>query len=462
MTKHIVIGRFGSSDQISVPQTEGEVTTTLNLVTHRNELIHDISNAIENLANKGLSPTEIGIDVLILAAHVYAADTRISRTSESQDGWTREMHIVVPVSDPERWESVAELLKRMLNFLTGDRWTFAFRARPRDFNQLTPARLRLQTHAPFDRLSLFSGGLDSLIGAIDLLESGATPLLISHAGDGPASSAQTACFRQLKDQYEGIPFDQFRATMSFPDNLVQQAGKSESTTRGRSFLFFALGVLAGTGLGGSFTLIAPENGLIAINVPLDPLRLGALSTRTMHPFYIARWNELLTELGIPGHIQNPYWKYTKGEMVMSCANQALLQEIIPLSMSCSSPSKGRWLKHRIQNCGYCLPCLIRRAALERAYGQSGDPTNYSLPNLAGATLDARKAEGRQVRSFQVALERLRANPNLAKLLIYKPGPLSDLSTNEINELAGVYQRGMNEVASLMATVQTRSRTRMPS
>jgi hypothetical protein len=227
-------------------------------------------------------------------------------------------------------------------------------------------------------------------------------------------------------------------------------------------LFFALGVLAGTGLGGSFTLIAPENGLIAINVPLDPLRLGALSTRTMHPFYIARWNELLTELAIPGHIQNPYWKYTKGEMVMSCANQALLQEIIPLSMSCSSPSKGRWLKHRIQNCGYCLPCLIRRAPLERAYGQSGDPTNYSLPNLAGATLDARKAEGRQVRSFQVALERLRANPNLAKLLIYKPGPLSDLSTNEINELAGVYQRGMNEVASLLATVQTRSRTRMPS
>lgn len=461
MTKHTVIGRFGLSDPISVSQSEGEVITDLNLLSPRNELNHDISHALEDLIQKGLAPSELGIDVLILAAHVYAADTRISRASESQDSWTREMRMVVPVSDPERWRSAADLLTRMLNFLTGDIWGFEFRARPRGFTQLAPARLSLQTRTPFDQLSLFSGGLDSLIGAINLLESGATPLLISHAGDGPASSAQYACLAQLRDHYKKVPFDQFRATMSFPDNLVQQTGKSESTTRGRSFLFFALGILAGTGLGRDFTLIAPENGLIAINVPLDPLRLGALSTRTMHPFYIARWNELLAKLGIPGHIENPYWNCTKGEMVLSCANQKLLHLLIPLSMSCSSPSKGRWLKQGIQNCGYCLPCLIRRAALEKAYGQDGDPTNYHLSSLTGATLSTRKAEGQQARSIQVALERLRANPNLAKLLIYKPGPLSDLSTDEINELTGVYQRGMSEVASLLSTVQTRSHIRMP-
>lgn len=461
MTKHTVIGHFGPSDPFSVSQSEGEVSTALNLLGPRNELNHDINHAIENLTQKGLAPSEIGIDVLILAAHVFAADTRISRSSESQDSWTREMRMVVPVSHPERWRSVTDLLKRMLNFLTGDLWSFEFRARPRGFTQLAPARLRLQNHTPFDQLSLFSGGLDSLIGAIDLLESGATPLLISHAGDGPASSAQHTCLEHLRKQYESVPFDQFRATMSFPDNLVQQTGKSESTTRGRSFLFFALGVLAGTGLGRNFTLIAPENGLIAINVPLDPLRLGALSTRTMHPFYIARWNELLAKLDIPGHIENPYWKCTKGEMVLNCANQELLHQLIPLSMSCSSPSKGRWLKQGIQNCGYCLPCLIRRAALEKAYGKGNDPTDYYLSNLAGATLSTRRAEGQQVRSFQVALARLRANPSLAKLLIYKPGPLSDLSADEINELAGIYQRGMSEVASLLSTVQTRSHLRTP-
>jgi hypothetical protein len=58
--------------------------------------------------------------------------------------------------------------------------------------------------------------------------------------------------------------------MAFPDGFVQGSA-GENTTRGRSFLFFALGVFAGSGLNRPFTLKVPENGLIAVNVPLDPL-----------------------------------------------------------------------------------------------------------------------------------------------------------------------------------------------
>ena len=47
----------------------------------------------------------------------------------------------------------------------------------------------------------------------------------------------------------------------------------ESTTRGRSFLFFALAALAASGLGGQPVIYVPENGLISLNVPLDPLRV---------------------------------------------------------------------------------------------------------------------------------------------------------------------------------------------
>ena len=459
MTKHIIAGCFGSLDPVTFVQRENEVTTLLNLVTQKNELDHGIGDAISNLSSMGLFPSEIGIDIIILAAHIYAADTRISRISESQDSWTREIQIVTPVSDPERWNQVADLLQRMLNFLTGDRWLFSFRPRPAGFARLSPVRLRLQAVAPFNHLSLFSGGLDSLIGAIDSLESGAIPLLISHAGDGASSVAQTTCFNELKDHYKQIPVNRLRVAMSFPGNLVQQVGESENTTRARSFLFFAIGVLAGTGMNNDFVLNAPENGLIAINVPLDPLRLGALSTRTMHPFYIARWNELLARLEIPGHIENPYWRCTKGEMVLNCANQDLLRQLIPNSMSCSSPAKARWMKAKTENCGYCLPCLIRRAAIERAYGRGNDPTNYSLADLEGATLDSRSAKGQQVRSIQFALERLRSNPNLSNLLIYKPGPLSDLSRDDVSALSSVYVRGMNEVGVLLANVRTRPHSR---
>jgi hypothetical protein len=200
----------------------------------------------------------------------------------------------------------------MLNFLTGDRWTLQFRPRPHRFMHLvsTPDLIAPQ----YTAVSLFSGGLDSLIGAIDQLESGAQPLLVSHAGEPAVSKAQDDCFELLKDHYANNQFERLRTWMAFPKKLVRGV-PSEDTTRGRSFLFFALPAFAGSGLRRDFTLHAPENGFIALNVPLDVLRLGALSTRTTHPFYIARWNDLLSLLGIPGRVENPYWSKTKGEMV---------------------------------------------------------------------------------------------------------------------------------------------------
>src|SRR6185369_16037554 len=194
---------------------------------------------------------------------------------------------------------------------------------------------------PYDSLSLFSGGLDSLIGAIDLLEAGGNPLLISHFGEGATSDAQGKLFSGLKKHYPKLILDRLRVGMTFDDGLVEGVG-SENSTRGRSFLFFALGVFAGTGLGHRFSLRVPENGLISLNVPLDPLRLGSLSTRTTHPYYMACFNELLQTLRISALVSNPYAHQTKGEMVRNCRNQEFLAGKAALTMSCSSPTKGRW------------------------------------------------------------------------------------------------------------------------
>lgn len=452
MNRHLIIGRFGSSDRLPVPTAEGEVGTRLEFVVGRRRLGHGIGDALDDLARFGVFPSEIGLDLLVLAAHVHAADTRISRATESQDTWTREIRLVVPVSDPTRWSAATALLQRMLNFLTGDRWTLGFRPRPAGFPAIVPTRPPRFPPPAFNSLALFSGGLDSLIGAIDALESGLVPLFISHAAEGATSSSQGKLFRSLKRNYSRQNFDRLRIWMTFPDGLVRDVG-SEKTTRGRSFLFFAAGFFAGTGLPGPFTLRVPENGLIALNVPLDPLRLGALSTRTTHPFYMARWNDLLTALGIPGSVENPYWDKTKGEMVANCANRALLLRLLPDALSCASPTKGRWLGRGIEHCGYCLPCLIRRAAILKGLG-TADPTSYTLRDLTAHVLDTRDAEGQQVRSFQFAIERLQAKPQLATFLIHKSGPLTDESPARKTALAEVYRGGLNELAVLLANVQT--------
>lgn len=453
MKRQLLAGRFGPDDNAGVPAAADEQRTWLQLVAGEKSLDHGIGGALTSLKKLGIFPSEIGIDLLVVAAHVHAADTRISRAEQSQDSWTREIRLVVPVSDPARWNATTPTLTKALDFLTGDRWTIGFRARPHRFTTLANEAPPTLIAPPFDSVSLFSGGLDSLIGAIDLLQGGSTPLLVSHFGEGATSDAQGKLFSGLKKHYGKSSFERLRVGMTFADGLVDDVG-SENSTRGRSFLFFALGVFAGTGLSKAFTLRVPENGLIALNVPLDPLRLGSNSTRTTHPYYMARWNDLLTELGVAGRVENPYWDKTKGEMAAGCLNAALLAKLAPDSLSCSAPAKGRFKGIGIQHCGYCLPCLIRRAALESAWGVGADETAYTASDLRANALDTRTSAGMQVRSFQYAIERLRGQPQLANILIHKPGSLADEVTR-LDQLADVYRRGLDEVARLIDGVETR-------
>ncbi len=454
MSRHAIAGRCGTADRMAIHPFPQEVVTRIDLVEASGRLSYGIGRACDDLAVLNVFPSDLGLDLLALATHVHAADTRVCRSTESQDSWTRELRVVVPVSAPARWTEVAPLLKRMLDFLTGDLWTLSFRSWPNGVRPERPPRPPGAIELGLDGVSLFSGGLDSLIGAIDLLEAGMDPLFVSHAQEPAISNAQTACFSGLAEHY-GRPLRRLGMWMALENGLVQNVA-SEPSTRSRSFLFLALGAFAGTGLGDEFTLRVPENGLIALNVPLDHLRLGSLSTRTTHPFYLARWNELLATMGMRGQVTNPYWNRTKGEMTGECANRALLTRVLGSTLSCSSPTKGRWKGRGIQHCGYCLPCLVRRAALLGALGRGADPTVYTIGDLEARTLNTVQAEGQVIRSLQMAIGRFRGSPQLARLLVHKSGPLSDAPENN-EALSGVYQRGMAELSELLARARAEPR-----
>src|SRR6266568_2422994 len=99
MRRHVIIGRFGPNDKTRVPKARDEMASPLQLIRGE-RLDHGIGHALDDLKALGLTPSEIGADILVVAAHVHAADTRLSRSTESQDAWTREIRLVVPVSDP--------------------------------------------------------------------------------------------------------------------------------------------------------------------------------------------------------------------------------------------------------------------------------------------------------------------------------------------------------------------------
>ena len=452
MKRHSIIARLGPADTSTVNVVQDDsLQTEIRFVDGYRQLGYGIGQMIRQLIARGIVPSETAADLAILAALVTAADTRISRADDSQDSWTREIDLYLPVHETSRWIALTPRIVRTLNFLTGDRWRVFFRARNTQNRQLVTSPRSL-VPAPFTSICLFSGGLDSFVGAIDLFATGQTPLLVSHYGDNSTSS-QELCAKCIASVYGDMRSRHVRANVRFDKNDFAHEMSEESTTRGRSFLFFALAALAASGFRTLPTILVPENGLISLNVPLDPLRVGAWSTRTTHPFYMARWQELLDGLGIAARLDNPYRFKTKGEMLRDCVNRDLAKRHATDTISCSSITKARWLGRSLRHCGFCVPCLIRRAAITAVF--DADKTTYTIEDLQARTLDSKSAEGEHVRSFQVMARRLAKRPSLARVLVHKSGPLSDYPAADIAQYADVFRRGIGEVDSVTGRAKVR-------
>lgn len=452
MKRYTFASRLGAADKAPIALLQPDSTLVpIQFIEAYDRLDFGLGTALDSLCRLGRQPPEVAIDLAILAATINAADTRVSRARNAQNGWTREIDVVVPVSDHALWAAQSPILAYILRFLTGDHWRITFRDRPKGKARLAepPTVLPLLS---FDEVALLSGGLDSLVGAIDALASGRRLLFISHWYDAETSKAQRAVVHHLETKFPGDRFRSIRVRLGFDKHHVS-TGETENSQRGRSFLFFALAVLAASSLQGPTKVSVPENGLIGLNVPLDPLRLGALSTRTTHPHYMASFNLLLDRLGLDVVLANPYRHKTKGEMVAECADLAFLTSLVPISMSCSAPAKARYKGLSPRHCGTCVPCLIRRASLTRGLGASDD-TQYSTESLTARPLDSAKAEGEHVRSFQLLAAQLAANPSLARTMARIPGPLND-EPSEIPAYVDVFRRGIQEVAALLQPVEIR-------
>ena len=452
MRRFSLIGRLGPDDMASVkPVQTDSAVYEIDFLDGDRRMGFGIGQALDQVASLGLRSSERAIDLVLLAALVTAGDTRVSRPINAQDGWTREVDLYVPVSAPELWNDKKQSVEALLRFLTGDRWRVFFHVRTDRTMALAiqPKRVAIDD---LTEVSLLSGGLDSLIGAINLLARGRYPLFVSHYWDAETAKAQTSVLKALAKHFCGNEIKRVRVRLGF-DRHHLDTQEREATQRGRSFLFYALAALAASAFDRPMAVDVPENGLIALNVPLDPLRLGALSTRTAHPHFIAGMRRLIDAVGLSVSLSNPYRHMTKGEMVSGCADGAFLRKVVSDSMSCSSPAKARYRKLSPRHCGYCVPCLIRRASLKAGLGVK-DPTLYTVEDLRSKPLATDRVEGEHVRSFQLMVKRIEADPGLAKILVHKPGPLVD-APEEIPAYADVFRRGVLEVGELLHGVKAR-------
>lgn len=314
-----------------------------------------------SLKRKGFAPSSQTWDFVQFCLSVCAADLAGLRRT-SADGWTRTIELTVGLHEPLHWTPLKAHAEAMLKVLTGDYWTLHFVD-----GGVSPPNGHGQ---PLDRdcVSLLSGGLDSLVGGIDLVSQGRRPLLVSQLAHEDSERQR----RYAAILGGGDTHMQWSHGISF-------TGVREASTRGRSLAFYAFAILAASRVACSpVQVFIPENGLICINPPLVPGRVASLSTRTTHPLFIEMLQELLNRLGISVQLELPYRFMTKGEMLRECKDQALLSSLAADSTSC-----GRFRTYNRRHCGRCVPCMIRKSAF-LAWDPGKDSTLYVHPSLSGS------------------------------------------------------------------------------
>lgn len=317
------------------------------------------------LRSKGFQVDDLVWDFSSIALSVAAADYAIPR-KRSSDGWTREIDLLVYVHNPLIWSGVADKFNKMLKFLTGDLWRVSFALGGADLPKC-PMRKTRNEYSPqymnSDSVALLSGGMDSLVGCIDLVSNGHKPIFVSHRVNANTERQQNFA-RAISPS---APLMQWSRAINYP------GGDTEPSTRGRSIVFFAFAALAACAIRRSgfedVPIYVSENGFISLNVGLNPGRIGSLSTKTTHPVYMRQLQEIWDKVGIRCRLILPYKFKTKGEMVAECGDQKLLRALINDSTSCS-----RYGTHGRRHCGRCVPCAVRAAAYLKA--GVDDKTDY--------------------------------------------------------------------------------------
>lgn len=320
---------------------------------------------IEDYARTYGTFDENAAEFAYFASVIYGCDRAVERESLDGDRWTREFVVQIPVADPAKWSAVAIKLAYVIEFLTGDIWHLDFIASAvplfgREF-RLSRRNFRKRVRLRGTAVSLFSGGLDSLVGVIDWLEDNPEQrIVLASTYDAQAENAKS-------DQGRLLP----PLNALYP-NRIQHcvartglcSGGEDTNFRSRSLVFIGNAVLAASFLGSGTPIIIPENGAIALNYPLTPARKGSLSTRTVHPYYIDLLNGILASLGLDYPLNNPYMLKTKGEMMRECRNETLLRATYSETASCGKRGRrGRWDERTSRQCGACVPCIYRRAAV---------------------------------------------------------------------------------------------------
>lgn len=302
------------------------------------------------------------LDLLEIAAYVFAADRLVDRGNIDAvefSSWSRDFEFAIKVRDAAFWESEATkiLLAEALSFISGDR-SFQFTFLPG--HSTDPSGLFDKEDFIYDpgkphHVMLFSGGVDSLTGALErLATTGDILCLVSHRSSLPSTA------RTQDRLVEALSSRNPKRVLHYRcgSHLTGARAVSEAQ-RTRSFLYGSIAFALARALNQD-ALHFYENGVTSLNLQRRQDLLNARASRTTHPRGLYLLQQLFEHInGKPFSVENPYKWDTKAD-VLSRLIARNGSDLLTSSVSCSRTFRAHG-DHT--HCGACFQCIDRRLAI---------------------------------------------------------------------------------------------------
>lgn len=362
--EHIILCNNAASPKVR-EEVKKDVLKLDYLSANRNVIIKMPSfvNSLYHLPNKIK-------DLLEIAAFIYTADRNIKRGQRDDveyQSWARRLHFYIKVRDFAFWNrpELKQILIESLKFVSGD-YDFDFTFQ--DGHNTMPQGLFDSEQFALDpaentRVVLFSGGLDSLSGIVELLETTTDKLcLVSHRSGQPGTKkTQDKLFQALQRDYE-----KRCSHYTFSCNLTGVRAVEE-TQRTRSFLYCSIAFAISHTLGLDRFYVY-ENGITSLNFAKRQDLINARASRTTHPKTIGLFSKFFylfhDNLFI---IEHPFLFNTKTD-ILAKIKKYKREEYIDSAVSCSKTFKKDWdsgvdeYNSQALQCGGCSQCIDRRFA----------------------------------------------------------------------------------------------------
>lgn len=398
-------------------------------------------------------------DLMELAALVYAADQSCQRTPGKTPDWGEKWHrtfrFEMLVREPDFWNQtdIGNSLTDTLCFLSGDNYEFDFKKQdnPPQFPEYLEFNQATGLPDPVDRVILFSGGLDSLAGAVeDILVNRRRVALVSHKPVDHLAVKQ----RDLVAEISRRARDPKLAPIHFPVKANKIGDLSlEYSQRSRSFLYASMAASVARYFGLD-QIHFYENGIVSVNLPLSQQEVGTRATRTTHPQTLARFSRIFSQvMGVPFEVVNEFFWETKQD-VLERLKRSNHMDLARNTLSCT---RTRGFTNASPHCGVCSQCLSRRiAALGAAYGDNDPASGYrSDVLLAARTKDANRILAERFVGAALEIEQMNSTEEFNQQFAGEMGriyPHIDLPSDvAAAKLFDLHHRHARQVGAVMAS-----------